>query len=118
RTPVPVSVALDGSSGNNNSGSTAISADGRFVAFSSDAANLAPGDTNNKTDVFLGRTGFNAPSPAASASPSAAAKPTTSAADLKRNAATVEFSSSRAVRSSSFNPGRARSFSGMLLGLP
>jgi len=30
-----------------------ISADGRFVAFSSEAANLVPGDTNNKSDVFL-----------------------------------------------------------------
>src|SRR5262249_18008026 len=68
-TTVQVSVALDGSAGNNNSQDTAISADGRFMAFSSDAANLAPGDTNNKTDVFLGRTGFNAPSSAASASP-------------------------------------------------
>lgn len=30
-----------------------ISGDGRFVAFSSDAADLVPGDTNKKTDVFL-----------------------------------------------------------------
>ena len=30
-----------------------ISADGRFVAFASDATNLVPGDTNNRTDVFL-----------------------------------------------------------------
>lgn len=31
----------------------AMSADGRFVAFSSDAPNLVSGDTNNKADVFL-----------------------------------------------------------------
>src|SRR5687768_15351248 len=31
----------------------AISGDGRFVVFSSDAANLVPGDTNNQRDVFL-----------------------------------------------------------------
>ncbi len=31
----------------------AISADGRFVAFSSDATNLVPGDTNGQTDVFV-----------------------------------------------------------------
>lgn len=30
-----------------------ISGDGRFVAFSSEAANLVPGDTNNKAYVFL-----------------------------------------------------------------
>jgi Tol biopolymer transport system component len=32
---------------------SAISADGRFVVFSSWAANLAPGDTNNNLDVFV-----------------------------------------------------------------
>jgi Tol biopolymer transport system component len=31
----------------------AISADGRFVAFTSIAANLAPGDTNREADVFV-----------------------------------------------------------------
>ena len=30
-----------------------VSADGRFVAFSSFASNLVPGDTNNDYDVFL-----------------------------------------------------------------
>ncbi len=30
-----------------------ISADGRYVAFSSDASNLVPGDTNGRTDVFV-----------------------------------------------------------------
>ena len=33
--------------------SPALSADGRFVAFSSDAANLVPGDTNGELDVFV-----------------------------------------------------------------
>jgi Tol biopolymer transport system component len=33
--------------------SPAISADGRFVAFASDADNLAPGDTNRTTDIFV-----------------------------------------------------------------
>ena len=33
--------------------SPAISADGRFVAFSSDATNLVPGDTNGAADVFV-----------------------------------------------------------------
>jgi len=31
----------------------AVSADGRFVVFESDAADLVPGDTNGDTDVFL-----------------------------------------------------------------
>src|SRR5689334_11101868 len=30
-----------------------ISADGRYVAFESDAANLVPGDTNGAEDVFV-----------------------------------------------------------------
>ena len=30
-----------------------ISVDGRFVAFSSDASNLVPGDTNNRSDIFV-----------------------------------------------------------------
>src|SRR4051812_42702059 len=30
-----------------------LSADGRFVAFESDASNLTPGDSNNATDAFV-----------------------------------------------------------------
>jgi len=33
--------------------SPSISADGRYVAFDSEAANLVPGDTNNQVDVFV-----------------------------------------------------------------
>ena len=36
-----------------NSGTPSLSADGRFVAFASDAADLVPGDTNDDTDVFV-----------------------------------------------------------------
>jgi Tol biopolymer transport system component len=35
------------------SGEPAISADGRYVAFESDAANLVPGDENGVTDIFV-----------------------------------------------------------------
>jgi hypothetical protein len=35
------------------SGAPSLSADGRFVAFASDAADLVPGDTNDDTDVFV-----------------------------------------------------------------
>ncbi len=48
-----VSVATDGTQGNDWSGGTAISADGNVVAFSSTASNLVPGDTNNWNDVFV-----------------------------------------------------------------
>ena len=48
-----VSVATDGTQANGDSGSPAISADGRYVAFESDASNLVPGDTNHCVDVFV-----------------------------------------------------------------
>ena len=51
--PVAVSVATDGTPGNNNSFTPAMSANGRFVAFTSFATNLVAGDTNNERDVFL-----------------------------------------------------------------
>jgi Tol biopolymer transport system component len=39
--------------GPNNTFSAAISADGRYVAFYSDATNLVEGDTNNRGDIFV-----------------------------------------------------------------
>jgi Tol biopolymer transport system component len=48
-----VSVASDGSQANSGSASPSISADGRFVAFNSEATNLVPGDTNGGQDVFV-----------------------------------------------------------------
>ncbi len=48
-----VSVASDGTQANSDSGGESISADGRYVAFSSIASNLAPGDTNSYLDIFL-----------------------------------------------------------------
>ncbi len=48
-----VSVALDGTYPDDTSGEPAISSDGRYVAFSSDATNLVPDDTNDVTDVFV-----------------------------------------------------------------
>ena len=50
---VRVSVASDGTQANGDSISPAISSDGRFVAFASEASNLVGGDTNNKADIFL-----------------------------------------------------------------
>jgi Tol biopolymer transport system component len=48
-----VSVASDGTQANGDSISPAISSDGRFVAFASEASNLVAGDTNNRADIFL-----------------------------------------------------------------
>lgn len=48
-----VSVGVAGSETNGWSGSVSISADGRFVAFSSNASNLVPNDTNGVVDAFV-----------------------------------------------------------------
>ena len=50
-----VSVATNGTEGNDRSGydGLVISADGRFVAFTSYASNLAPGDTTTDLDLFV-----------------------------------------------------------------
>jgi hypothetical protein len=48
-----VSASSAGVEGNAASGPASISADGRYVAFQSDATNLVPGDTNNASDVFV-----------------------------------------------------------------
>jgi len=48
-----VSVATDGSQGNDGSAASRLSADGRFVAMTSYASNLVPGDINGQTDVFV-----------------------------------------------------------------
>ncbi|MCP5094522.1 MAG: hypothetical protein GY943_03090 [Chloroflexi bacterium] len=48
-----VSIATDGTEANELSTSPSISADGRFVAFSSSATNLIDNDTNGHFDVFV-----------------------------------------------------------------
>lgn len=48
-----VSMTASSVSGNGDSFSPAISADGRFVAFESLASNLAAGDTNGASDIFV-----------------------------------------------------------------
>ena len=49
-----VSVASQtGAQANNGSGAAAISGDGRYVAFYSDASNLVSGDTNGVGDIFV-----------------------------------------------------------------
>ena len=48
-----VSVKSNGAQANGESRAPAISPDGRFVAFESDATNLVSGDTNGQTDIFV-----------------------------------------------------------------
>jgi Tol biopolymer transport system component len=48
-----VSLASDGTQGNNSSLYPFISANGRFVAFVSNASNLVSGDTNGVSDMFV-----------------------------------------------------------------
>jgi hypothetical protein len=48
-----LSLSSLGVEGNGDSDGSAISADGRFVAFLSHASNLVPGDTNGGYDVFV-----------------------------------------------------------------
>jgi Tol biopolymer transport system component len=52
-TTTRVSVDSAGNQGNKVSYPPSISANGRFVAFTSEASNLVPGDTNNTSDIFV-----------------------------------------------------------------
>lgn len=54
--PLVISAATDGSSANGDSGQPVISGDNRvskYIAFYSDASNIAAGDTNGVRDVFV-----------------------------------------------------------------
>ena len=48
-----ISSATDGSSGNGRSSGVAISADGRYIAFTSSATNLVPQNTNGLNEAFV-----------------------------------------------------------------
>jgi hypothetical protein len=50
---VKMSVASSGASANGGTYESAVSANGRVVAFGSPATNLVPNDTNNRVDVFV-----------------------------------------------------------------
>jgi Tol biopolymer transport system component len=52
-TTTRVSVTAGGEQADGGSWASALSADGRWVAFDSHAPNLVPGDTNGQTDVFV-----------------------------------------------------------------
>ena len=48
-----VSISNDGQAGNGYSSASSISADGRYIAFWSEAENLVNGDTNGTRDIFV-----------------------------------------------------------------
>ena len=48
-----VSVSSSGEAGNRGGGVPSISADGRYIAFESEADNLVPDDNNNTKDIFV-----------------------------------------------------------------
>ena len=53
RTTERVSLSGEGAAGNGDSYDPAISADGRYVAFTSAASNLTAGDANEELDIFV-----------------------------------------------------------------
>jgi len=53
RTTELISVNSEGVPGNGPSVDAELSADGRYVVFSSEASNLVPGDTNHVADIFV-----------------------------------------------------------------
>jgi Tol biopolymer transport system component len=53
RTTTRISVSRSGAQGNGESFLTAMSPNGRYVAITSEASNLAPGDTNGVFDSFI-----------------------------------------------------------------
>lgn len=48
-----ISISSEGTAGNGSSLWPDLSADGRIVAFISEANNLVPNDTNNVADIFV-----------------------------------------------------------------
>ena len=52
-TTTRLSVSSTGAQGFSSSLRPAVSSDGRFAAFTSQASTLVPGDTNGKQDVFV-----------------------------------------------------------------
>ena len=65
-----VSVATDGAQANGDSFRPAISGDGRYVAFASNASNLVVADTNQYSDTFVrDRNPLGKPSPPAAIAP-------------------------------------------------
>ena len=95
-----VSVVSDGTEGNDSSGddSVAISADGQFVAFDSNATNLVPNDTNETRDIFVQAT--MSPSTTTSTSPSTSSSSSTSSTTTTMSPTTTPTSTSTTTTTS------------------
>ena len=72
-TTTRISTATDGAQANSGSYLPAISADGRYITYSSDASNLVVGDTNSTSDVFRTRVAVPAAITPAAPAPALAA---------------------------------------------
>ncbi len=86
---IRVSVANDGSQADGGSFEPSISADGRFVAFSSNATNLVPGDTNAAQDIFVRDTCQGAPAGCAPSTIRASVSTAGTQADLLSGAPSI-----------------------------
>jgi hypothetical protein len=90
---VRVSISSNGTQGNGPSQGVSVSGDASLVAFSSDASNLVPGDTNGASDVFVRDTRTNATSMVSVASSGAHGNAASSEAVLSANGRYVAFTS-------------------------
>jgi archaellum component FlaF (FlaF/FlaG flagellin family) len=88
-----VSVAEGGSQANANSSGPSISEDGRWVAFSSDASNLVPGDTNGRSDVIVYDVANGVPTRASASSSGAQANDGSGSPAISADGRYVAYSS-------------------------
>ncbi len=86
---VRFSVDASGAEANNTSYWPSISADGRYIAFESDASNLISGDTNSSMDIFRVRL-ESEPDPLVPTIPDSAQTPTTTPAPAQTPASPVQ----------------------------
>ncbi len=92
-TTTRVSVDSTGAEANHNSCCSSISADGRFVAFASDASNLVPNDTNGITDVFVHDRQTGATTRVSESSAGAEGNDLSSSSSISANGRYVAFAS-------------------------
>ena len=89
-----VSTERYGTEGNGTSGDASISADGRYVAFSSSASNLIAGDTNGHQDIFVKDMLTGAIARVSTARDGAEANYASSQLTISADGSTIAFSSS------------------------
>ena len=114
---VRVSVDGAGREGNGHSELADISADGRFVAFQSDATNLVAVDANRATDVFVREIEWSpAPLPTAAApTPTVVATPTAAPSATVAPPFTGDGPGVRETRANVFRPAIVASVAALLL---